>query len=178
MAEEEKDNNSESPSPEPEESVLISGIRSKFPDQVIQAHTALGEDTVVVSQNDLLLVMKFLRDDSAMQFNYLSDLSAVDRLKLGDDVRFAVVYHLYSHKHGHRLRIKIPVEDTDLHIDSVVSIWPAANWLEREVYDMYGIIFNHHPDLRRLLMPDDFESFPLRKDYPLHGKGERDNFVF
>ncbi|MYJ00430.1 MAG: NADH-quinone oxidoreductase subunit C [Gemmatimonadetes bacterium] len=122
--------------------------------------------------------MTFLRDDPELSFDYLVDVTAVDRLRLDEEIRFAVVYQLYSYKHNRRFSVSVPVSEADSRISSVVSVWPGANWLEREVYDMYGIVFEGHPDLRRILMPDDFGSFPLRKDYPLHGKGERDNFVF
>lgn len=159
------------------ESDLIRHIRSHFPDYIHEVSDAYGEEAIVISPDRQIEFMSFLRDDPALLFNYLSDLTAVDRLHLEETIRFAVVYQLYSYKFQRRIRIKIPVREDHLHIESVISIWPAANWLEREVYDMYGIVFDNHPDLRRLLMPDDFESYPLRKDYPLHGKGERDNFV-
>lgn len=178
MSEEEKIIESEDTEPVVTESDSIHYIRAQFPDLIQEVSNTFGEETIVVSQVNLIKFMTFLRDDPSFLYNYLSDLTAIDRLNLDDTIRFAVVYQLYSHKFQRRLRVKIPVPEDQLHTESVVSIWPAADWLEREVYDMYGVIFDNHPDLRRILMPDDFESYPLRKDYPLHGKGERDNFVF
>ena len=176
MSDEARDKEARESVPEDVESDLIRHIRSHFPEHIQESDTS-GE-AIVISPDHLVAFMTFMRDDPDLLFNYLSDLSAVDRLHLNEAVRFAVVYHLYSHRYQRRIRIKVPIPEASLHIDSVVAVWPAADWLEREVYDMYGILFDHHPDLRRLLMPDDFTSYPLRKDYPLHGKGERDNFVF
>lgn len=153
-------------------------IRERYPDAVLDVRQALGEETIVIRRENTLPVLTLLRDEPTLRFNYLVDVTAVDQLYLDADVRFVVVYHLYSHPHNRRLRVKVPVPEGDCHLASVVPLWPAANWLEREVYDLYGITFDGHPDLRRILMPDDYGSYPLRKDYPLHGKGERDNFVF
>tara|TARA_B100000315_G_C14391722_1_gene502300 strand:- start:174 stop:719 length:546 start_codon:yes stop_codon:yes gene_type:complete len=160
------------------DSKVVQDMKEKFPEALLGTMVAHGEETVLIDRAHIYAILDYLRNDDSHQYNYLSDLSAVDRLYLDDDVRFAVVYHLYSHQSGQRLRIKVPVPESDAHLASASAIWPAANWLEREVYDMYGITFDNHPDLRRLLMPDDFNAHPLRKDYPLHGKGERDNFVF
>ena len=153
-------------------------IRTEFGDRSVRAGNAVGCESVIAERDSLLPFMTFLRDDSELSFDYLVDVTAVDRLKLDEAVRFAVVYQFYSYRHNRRFSVSVPVPEADPRIESVVSVWPGANWLEREVYDMYGIEFEGHPDLRRILMPDDFGSYPLRKDYPLHGKGERDNFVF
>ena len=153
-------------------------IRARFGDASVRGGNAVGCESVIAERDGLLPFMTFLRDDPELTFDYLADVTAVDRLKLDEAIRFAVVYQLYSYKHNRRFSVSIPVPEADPRIQSVVSVWPGANWLEREVYDMYGIVFEGHPDLRRILMPDDFGSYPLRKDYPLHGKGERDNFVF
>ena len=153
-------------------------IRARFGDESVRRGNAVGCESVIAERDTLLPFMTFLREDPELFFDYLVDVTAVDRLRLEEDVRFAVVYQLYSHKHNRRFSVSIPVPEADPRIASVVSVWPGANWLEREVYDMYGIVFEGHPDLRRILMPDDFGSYPLRKDYPLQGKGERDNFVF
>ncbi len=99
--------------------------------------------------------------------DYLADLCGADYPDNKD--RFEVVYNLYSIKHGHRLRVKALVPESDPSVDSVVPVWSGANWHEREACDMYGIVFNGHPDLRRILMPEDWEGYPLRKDYPLKG---------
>lgn len=153
-------------------------IRAEFGDGSVRAGNAVGCESVIAERDSILPFMKFLRDDPELSFDYLVDVTAVDRLKLDEAIRFAVVYQLYSYRHNRRFSVSVPVPEADPRIASVVSVWPGANWLEREVYDMYGIEFEGHPDLRRILMPDDFGSYPLRKDYPLHGKGERDNFVF
>jgi NADH-quinone oxidoreductase subunit C len=120
--------------------------------------------TIRVKKDSIHALCRFLHDTPELDFDYLVDICGVDypsRIP-----RFDVVYHLYSIKRRHRLRIKAGVgEDESIH--SVVSIWRAANWYERETYDMFGIIFDNHPDLRRILMPDDWEGYPLRKDYPL-----------
>jgi NADH-quinone oxidoreductase subunit C len=124
--------------------------------------------------------MRFLRDDASTRFAMLADVTALDLLKHPEaekwPERFAVVYHLYSLEHNARLRVKAYVPEEPCETPSVVELWPAANWGEREAYDMYGIRFVGHPDLRRILMPDAYEGYPLRKDYPLKGRGERDNF--
>lgn len=160
------------------ESEIARSLRARFPDAIIDVVYAFGEETVLVRPDQNYPVLAFLRDDPAMGFDFLADVTAVDRLYLDEDVRFAVVYHLYSFPHKRRLRVKVPVPESDCRVESVAALWPTANWYEREVYDLFGITFDHHPDLRRILMPDDYGSHPLRKDYPLHGKGERDRLVF
>ena len=158
--------------------VAAARIREKFGDGSVRTGNAVGCESVIAEADSLLPFMSFLRDDPELSFDFLVDVTAVDRLRLDESIRFAVVYQFYSYKHNRRFSVSVPVPEADPRIQSVVSVWPGANWLEREVYDMYGIVFEGHPDLRRILMPDDFGSYPLRKDYPLHGKGERDNFVF
>ncbi|MFZ0390993.1 MAG: NADH-quinone oxidoreductase subunit C [Calditrichia bacterium] len=123
---------------------------------------------------DLPNMMKYLKTDSRLQFIYLTDITAVDFLKQEREPRFDVVYHLHSLSNNQRLRIKMSVSEDEPSIPTVSGVWKAALWLEREVYDMFGIVFEDHPDLRRILMPDMFDGFPLRKDYPLRGRGERD----
>jgi NADH-quinone oxidoreductase subunit C len=113
--------------------------------------------------------MRFLRDDEATAFEMLMDLTAVDLLGRGEP-RFEVVYHLYSVARRHRLRVKVRVSETEPVVDSLTPVWPAANWMEREVWDLYGIRFAGHPDLRRLLLYEEFEGHPLRKDYPKTGR--------
>lgn len=131
---------------------------------VAACHHRLGDDTAVVEPDRLLEVMRFLRDDPELGFDMLMDVTAVDYL--GREPRFEMVYHLYSLEKNHRLRVKAAVPEDSCEIDSVLEIWPSANWLEREVWDMYGIRFRGHPDLRRLLLYEEFEGHPLRKDYP------------
>lgn len=110
-------------------------------------------------------------------FNMLVDVTAVDYLeypKARD--RFGVIYCLLGTEHGLRVYVKVMINEPDLELPSVVPLWSGANWMEREVFDMFGIKFSSHPDLRRILLPDEFVSYPLRKDYPLRGRGERHNF--
>ena len=125
----------------------------------------------------LLAVMRFLRNDERCKFEQLCDLTCVDYLnfpKARD--RYGVIYSLLSISKGHRLWVKCFVNDPDPEVPSVTDIWWAADWLEREVYDMFGVKFTGHPDLRRILTWEGFEAHPLRKDYPLRGRGERENF--
>jgi NADH-quinone oxidoreductase subunit C len=133
-------------------------------DAVLSTHARLGDATAVVREFYLLEVMRFLRDDRDLAFDMLSDVCAVDYLPRVP--RFEVVYHLYSVAKNHRLRIKVLADGRDPRVPSVTPLWPSANWMEREVFDLYGIGFDGHPDLRRILLYDEFEGHPLRKDYP------------
>lgn len=133
-----------------------------------------GQTRVVFASGELL---KCLNAFKAAGFDQLTDLTAVDLLEYGNvDDRFEVVYCLLNVDSGLRLIAKTHLNEPDLTIPSATSVWFGADWLEREVYDMYGIIFAGHPNFKRLLLPDDFQSFPLRKDYPVKGRGERHNF--
>jgi len=133
-----------------------------------------GELTCNVEKNSLFQLMGQLRNDPDFSFNYLTDVTAVDYLKMEREPRFDIVYQLYSFPNNIRLRVTAGIPEDDLNVTSMVEFWNAANWLEREVFEMFGFNFTGHPDLRRLLLPDMFDGFPLRKDYPLHGRGERD----
>ena len=125
----------------------------------------------------LLDVLHFLRDDSRTRFDQLADLAGIDYLNYPDaQDRYAVLYSLLSVPHGHRLWVKCFVNDPDPRVPSVCSIWNGAEWPEREVYDMFGIRFDGHPDPRRILTWDGFSAHPLRKDYPLRGRGERTDY--
>lgn len=148
--------------------VNASALSARFADAIEEVIEALGEVTVIVRRDRLVELMEFLRDEPSLKFNFLSDESAVD---LGEfaEPRFAVAYHLYSLAHNHRLRIKVFLEEEDAWLPTVCEVWKAANWLEREIYDMFGIDFVGHPDLRRILMPADYEGHPLRKDFPVKG---------
>jgi NADH-quinone oxidoreductase subunit C len=138
------------------------------PEAVVDTHARLGDATAVVRGFYLVDTMSFLRSDPSLAFDMLSDVCAVDYLPRVP--RFEVVYHLYSVAKNHRLRVKVPVEmpadGSPPSVPSVVELWPSANWMEREVFDLYGIRFAGHPDLRRILLYDEFEGHPLRKDYP------------
>jgi len=131
---------------------------------VVETHARLGEPTALVEADRVIEVLAAARDDETLDFDMLTDLTAVDYL--GRSPRFEVVYHLYSTGARHRLRVKAGVAEEPCEIDSAVDIWLAANWMEREVWDMYGICFRGHPDLRRILLYEAFEGHPLRKDYP------------
>jgi len=131
---------------------------------VLETSERLGEATAVVDPARLHEVMRALQLDPALHFEMLMDLTAVDYLER--EPRFEVVYHLYSLEHGQRLRIKVGVGAEDCAVDTMTGLWPAADWLEREVWDLYGIHFRGHPDLRRILLYEEFEGHPLRKDYP------------
>lgn len=139
-------------------------LKQKFPESILQSADFRGELTVVVRKEDIVSVCTFLRDDTELSFDFLSDLTAVDHL--GRKPRFDVIYHLYSLHKNHRFRLKVRVGEAES-VPSVSSVWRAANWLEREVFDMFGIGFDNHPDLRRILMPEDWIGHPLRKDFPL-----------
>jgi NADH-quinone oxidoreductase subunit C len=130
---------------------------------------------VTCPQDRIGELLAFLRTDCG--FDLLVDITAVDYIEYGGSRdRFAVIYSLTATTTGERLIVKVFLNEPDLVVPSVVSIWNGANWLEREVFDMFGIRFDGHPDLRRILMPDEFAAYPLRKDYPLRGRGERHNF--
>ncbi len=143
---------------------LVDTLGARFAGKIADAHDQFGDETIVVARDDALDVYRFLRDDPEMAFDFLIDLTAVDYL--GKTPRFELVSHLFSLSKCHRLRVKIPIDEKDCRAPSLSSLWKSANWLEREVFDMFGIRFDDHPDLRRILMYPEFEGHPLRKDYP------------
>jgi len=143
---------------------ILDLIREKFSDSIIETHSRLGQDTVVIEKTRLIDLAGFLKEDPELKFNILADLTAVDYWK--KNPRFEVVYHLLSLDNRLRLRVKTPVGEDDCTAPSLCKLWPAANWYEREVFDMFGIRFEGHPDLKRILMYPGFKGHPLRKDYP------------
>jgi NADH-quinone oxidoreductase subunit C len=143
---------------------LLARLKARFADAVLSTHGFRGDATAIVDRAALLDVCRYLRDDPEMGFDLLSDVTAVDYY--GRKPRFEVVYHLVSIERVHRLRIKVGIEEDDAKIPSVVSIWAGADWLEREAWDMYGIQFDGHPNLKRIYLYEQFEGHPLRKDYP------------
>ena len=145
---------------------IIDKLKGKFPASIQELKTFRGEVTVMLPKEDIYAICQFLSSDSELQFQFLTDLCGVDFFP--ETPRFEVVYLLYSMKNNLRLRLKAKVAQGES-IPSVESIWKAANWLEREVYDLFGITFENHPDLRRILLWDGYEGFPLRKDYPVEG---------
>ena len=145
--------------------VAVDRLKAKFGETVCAVSEFRGETTVVVKKEEIVAVCTFLKQE--LGYNFLTDLCAIDYL--GQSPRFMMVYQLYNIGSHQRLRIKAAVEEGDGRIDTVSCVWATANWLERECYDLMGIVFNNHPDLRRILMPDDWVGHPLRKDYPVQG---------
>ncbi|HEY9187018.1 MAG TPA: NADH-quinone oxidoreductase subunit C [Ignavibacteria bacterium] len=147
--------------------LLINKLKEKFQDFIEEIIDYSNELTFVISKNKILDVCYFLKNNEDLKFDYLVDICGVDRFK--KENRFEVVYNIWSEKLKYRIRLRIKVDEKDLQLDSVTSIWKSADWYERETYDMFGIVFLNHPDLRRIYMPEEFEYFPLRKDFPLIG---------
>lgn len=150
---------------------LLRWLGERFGPRVLGSHAHRGDHTAVVAREGLLDVLRWCRDEPDLAFDMLMDLTAVDYSRFPGrehGPRFEVVYHLYSLRHNHRLRLKVPVGEEDPVVPSAVALWPIANWLEREVWDMFGIRFAGHPDLRRLLLYEEFVGHPLRKDYPVN----------
>jgi NADH-quinone oxidoreductase subunit C len=147
-------------------------LRERFGESILETHSQHGDDTAVVDAAKILEVAGFLRDDAELKFDMLIDLTALDALGLDEREggRFEIVYHFRSSTSGRRVRVKARVDEgpNEEHpeIDSLVPLWKGANWFEREVWDMYGVKFRGHPDLRRILMYEEFVGHPLRKDYP------------
>ena len=180
---------------------LLHVIQTKFPQQVIGSHQYRSQPTILLKREGLLDLARFLKEDPAMAFDFLMDLTGVDYLKFGkwlasaptlatpsplpyymtpkpnaevwargvppDEYRFEVVYHFYSSTKNHRLRVKVPLTAADPVVASLTGLWHSANWFEREAWDMFGIRFTGHPNLKRILMYEPFQGHPLRKDYPV-----------
>ncbi len=142
-------------------------LKEKFPSTEFEISDYRDELTIKFDKKNIAEVCSFLKSESELEFSWCSDVTAVDWATRKN--RFTVIYNIFSMKHNFRLRLKCDVDESDCSIDSVSSVWKAANWQERETYDMYGIKFNNHPDLRRMYMPEEFEYYPLRKDFPLMG---------
>ena len=178
---------------------LIQAVRDRFPDAVTASHSFRGDATAIVPGESLLEIARWLKEDAALQMNFLMDLTAVDFSAFGtkpsrgffsssgvsvrpssespthdpwpgppDGARVAVVYHFFSLPLKHRLRVEVLLKGNDPEVDSLTSLWGGADWLEREVWDMFGIRFRGHPNLKRILMYDEFVGHPLRKDYPVN----------
>ncbi|HYK88736.1 MAG TPA: NADH-quinone oxidoreductase subunit C [Acidobacteriota bacterium] len=140
-------------------------LREEFPEGVLETSFPQGDAMAVVQPQSLTKVMEFLKNDPRLQFSMLVDITAVDHL--GRSPRFDIVYHLLSIPFKRRLRIKVRIADGEPVVESLTPLWGAADWLEREVWDMYGVRFAGHPDLRRILLYEEFQGHPLRKDYPI-----------
>jgi NADH-quinone oxidoreductase subunit C len=148
-------------------SVVAEHLRSSIPNAIEEVIEFRGETTIVVPRKALRSVAELCRQDPKLQFNLLTDATCVDRYPL--EPRFEVNYHLVSIPRRDKLRLRVKLSGQDAVLDSLVPVWPGANWLEREIFDLMGIRFTGHPDLRRILLPDDWEGYPLRKDYPVEG---------
>lgn len=155
---------------------LVERLSNRFGDGIKQCQVANDEVTIEIGRDQLLDVCTVLRDDTGLHFEQLIDLCGVDYLEFGEGAwrgpRFAVVYHLLSIRNNCRLRVRVFTDDEEPRVDSVVEIWNGANWFEREAFDLYGILFDGHPDLRRLLTDYGFIGHPFRKDFPLLGHVE------
>ena len=152
----------------------VAALKQRFGDEMAES-SFRDNRRVVVPSGKLYPVLECLRNEFG--FDMLIDVTAADYLEYPDAVdRFGVVYPLLNTTSGERIIVKTFLNLPDPRLPSAYPLWKAADWLEREVYDMFGIVFEGHPDLRRILMPEEFTAFPLRKDYPLRGRGERHNF--
>ena len=143
---------------------LVQKLKSKFDGAVLEASEFINQLSISIAADRIVEVCDFLRTDQDTRFNYLSDLTCV-HFPLRKEAPLEVVYQLYSISRNERVRLKAPLSEAS--IDSVTGVWPSANWMEREVYDLFGVTFRNHPDLRRILLPPDWEGHPLLKDYPL-----------
>ena len=150
-----------------EDSSTIQYLKERLADGILDTHAFRGDQTIVIRRERLGETFGNFRDDPKLVFNFLTDITAVDYLGKKEP-RFEVVYHLYSMARGERLRVKVPVPESEPAVDSLTPLWKGANWLEREVWDMFGIRFLGHPDLRRILLYEEFRGHPLRKDYPVN----------
>ncbi len=150
---------------------ILARLKERFGPTILATHDHRGDHTALVDRAAVGEVLRFCRDDPALRLDMLMDLTAVDYLKYPgreEGSRFEVVYHLYSVLENHRLRVKVPVDEDDPVVPSAVPLWAIADWYEREVWDMFGIRFHGHPDLRRLLLYEEFVGHPLRKDYAIN----------
>jgi len=159
----------------PDDSHEMRLIQENFPGSIVTSRLFRGEKTITIRKENVVGICRLLRDSRETNYNYLSDITCFDRLDIMDEddegeLRFEVIYNLYSMGTFQRFRLKAQVSEDDATIDTVEGVWPNANWNEREVYDMFGISFDNHSDLRRILMPDDWVGHPLRKDFPLGGE--------
>ena len=154
------------------EPIFLKKLKERFSEDIKDIYEAFDLHTVVVDKDKIVEVCHFLRDDPKLRFNYLSDICGVDYFPKAP--RFEVVYHLYSIPFKYRIRLKCRINEGD-RVPTVVGIWKTANWHERETYDMYGIVFEGHPDLRRIYLWEGFEGHPMRKDYPLKGYKDKYN---
>ncbi|HHT9111534.1 MAG TPA: NADH-quinone oxidoreductase subunit C [Candidatus Brocadiaceae bacterium] len=147
---------------------LATLVKNRFSDAIVDSGIFRNELTLVVKKERIAEIAGFLKENEDLEFNFLSDLCGVDRVE--SNGVFEVVYHLYSLSKNHRVRLKVYIPSNEPRVSTVTHVWKTANWHEREAYDMFGIQFDGHPDLRKILMPDEFKGHPLRKDYPIDGR--------
>ncbi len=145
---------------------IVAALQAALPGSEYTAVPSIDRPTVLVPGDRLVEAARVLRDAPALRFEVLTEVTAVDRWP-ADEPRLEVVYHLLSPGHLNQLRVKVSLPRDSPHVPTLSGVWPSANWLEREVWDLFGVVFEGHPDLRRLLMPEDWEGHPLRKDYPV-----------
>jgi len=143
---------------------VLDALKSKFGAAILSTRTDHGDEVAVVDRGQLVAIATFLRDDPAMAFDAPVFVTCIDLL--GEEPRFQVCFQLRSQRHRHRIRVVVAVADSDAVVPSLTPLWPAFEWQERETYDMYGIQFEGHPDLRRIYLYEEFVGWPLRKDYP------------
>lgn len=157
-----------------EENLIVKKLRSSFGSNLISVTTFNNREdeiTVKIKNDNIKEIMQYLRHDAELNFVYLSDVCVVDNQDKNGEYRFDVVYHLFSINKRHRLRVKVSIREGE-RIESVTKIWKTADWHEREAYDLMGIIFSGHPNLKRILLPENWKGHPLRKEYPLEGVSE------
>ncbi|MGA3243370.1 MAG: NADH-quinone oxidoreductase subunit C [Bacteroidota bacterium] len=147
--------------------VIIDKLKARFGEQSIRVSEFRGELTLVVPKDHIVEICRFLKEDAELKFDLLADVCGIDMNTA--EKRFGVIYNLYSLSNKFRLRLKTFTEEEDPKVPTVTGVWGTANWHERETFDMFGIVFEGHPDLRRVYMPEEFEHYPLRKDFPLMG---------
>jgi len=149
-------------------SPIAAALQRAHPEWAKEVIEAFGEPTIVVPREHIVAACAWLRTAPGLEFNFLADLCGFDRGP-EEEPRFEVNYHLFSTTRHHRVRLKVVLGEDDAHVPTVTSVWRTANWHERETYDLFGVVFDGHPDLRRILLPDDWQGYALRKDFPLRG---------
>ena len=149
-------------------SPIAAAFQREHPEWNLDVVEALGETTIILPREQIVAACSYLKATAGFEFNFLADLCGFDRGP-EEEPRFEVNYHLFSTTKHHRVRLKVLLNEDDPHVPSVTDVWRTANWHERETYDLFGVIFDGHPDLRRILLPDDWQGHALRKDFPLRG---------
>ena len=162
-----------------EQSAIAESIKSRFPDEVVGIVSHQGQVGVLLKPGKIVAILSWLKDAEEMCMDHLRGLCGVDnsQRETGFPERFEVMYQLYSTELRHGIRLRVLLPEGNAHVDSVVPLWAGADWLERETYDMFGIQFDGHPNMTRVLMPEDWEGYPLLKDYPLRGPVEWQGLV-